>query len=61
MRVFIPDYAPMDFPETQTIEQTRKILIDNGISTVEGASARQDANGDIHFTRNIGGEKAFGA
>lgn len=58
MRVFIPDYAPMDFPEDKSIEEARKILVDNGISTVEGARGRKDDNGDIHFERNIGGEKA---
>lgn len=59
MRVFIPDYAPIEFGQTMGVEEARRVLTDQGYATVAGARARQDANGDIHFERNVGGEKAF--
>jgi hypothetical protein len=58
MRVHIPDYAPIELGETKTVEETRRILVDQGYTTVAGARGRQEANGDIHFERNVGGEKA---
>lgn len=58
MKVYIPDHAPVDFPETMEVEQARKILEDNGYTTVVGARATRDANGDIRFERNAGGAKA---
>jgi hypothetical protein len=58
MKVHIPDYPTLEFPTRKTVEETRRILIDQGYTTVEGARARVEANGDIHFERNVGGEKA---
>jgi hypothetical protein len=58
MRVFIPDYAPIELGESKTVEEARRILVDQGYTTVAGAKGRVDGAGDIHFERNAGGEKA---
>lgn len=58
MKVYIPDFPTLELPTQKTVEETRRILIDQGYNTVEGARARVEANGDIHFERNVGGEKA---
>ena len=58
MRVYIPDYPPMELDGRKTIDEARRILVDQGYNTVEGARGRIDENGDIRFERNVGGEKA---
>lgn len=57
MRVFIPDYPPLELDQT-TVEGARRALVEAGYTTVEGARGRIDENGDIRFERNVGGEKA---
>lgn len=59
MRVFIPDFAPIELTNQLGVEEARRILVDQGYTTVAGARGRVDGNGDIHFERNVGGEKAF--
>lgn len=58
MKIYLPEGQEINIPATGlTVEEARKALVSMGYTAVETAQGTALPNGDIRFSRPVGGEK----
>jgi hypothetical protein len=59
MRINIPDYGALEVPNRLGVEEARRACVGLGLTQVQNATGRVEANGDVTFERATGGTKGL--